>query len=270
MNDSPLPKKDIRAREYLAGIFDPSDRLALLLRNPLRGETVQRIATLAKVLQPSFQEWLHFKNDREGCDVYVGMNPLKPAARTRTKDDILSIRHLYVDLDHDAAKSLAAIQRSTLVPQPNYVLSTSPDKFQTVWRVDRIDQEQAELLLRAMARKFGGDPAASDSTHVLRLPGFSNNKYEDSFLVRADLLSDRVYHSLDFKLRVERPDSYQPARRAPTTPTPIESLGQSGHDRGLAKDAPSRRNDPAEIVGPIAPARSAETAEISDNSKDLP
>ena len=112
------------------------------------------------------------------------MNPLKPAARTRTKEDILSIRHLYVDLDHDGAKSLASIQQSNLVPRPNYVLSTSPDKFQVIWRVEEVAQDQAEALLRAMARKFGGDPAATDSTRVLRIPGFVNKKYDETFIVQ--------------------------------------------------------------------------------------
>jgi hypothetical protein len=30
--------------------------------------------------------------------------------------------------------------------------------------------EEAEGLLHAMAREFGGDPAATDATRVLRLP----------------------------------------------------------------------------------------------------
>jgi hypothetical protein len=31
--------------------------------------------------------------------------------------------------------------------------------------------EEAEVLLHALAREFGGDPAATDATRVLRLPG---------------------------------------------------------------------------------------------------
>jgi hypothetical protein len=111
--------------EYLRANFHPSDRIAVLVRQRLRGETVQRISTADRVAATPFQDWLHYKNEKENCDVYVGMNPLKPEACTRTKDDILTIRHLYVDLDHDGPKSLAAIQRSDLVPPPSYVLSTS-------------------------------------------------------------------------------------------------------------------------------------------------
>jgi len=33
------------------------------------------------------------------------MNPLKPGARGRTKEDIHSIRHLYLDLDHEAERA---------------------------------------------------------------------------------------------------------------------------------------------------------------------
>ena len=40
-----------------------------------------------------------------------------------------------------------------------------------------MSQAEAENLMRAMAREFGGDPAATDSTRVLRLPGFYNKKY---------------------------------------------------------------------------------------------
>jgi len=183
MNSAVAVKTALGAREFLGAAFEPSDRLAILLRSRVRGETVQRITTAERIAEPSFQRWLNFKNDREGADIYVEMNPLKPDARTRTKEDILSIRHLYLDLDHDGAATLASLEQSPLVPGPNYVLATSPDKFQVIWRVEDLAQDQAEALLRAMAREFGGDPAATDSTRVLRLPGFGNRKYPETFTV---------------------------------------------------------------------------------------
>lgn len=85
--------------------------------------------------------------------------------------DIETIRRLYLDIDHDGRAALAKIQQSTLLPSLNYTVNASPDKFQVIWRVENVSQEQAELLQRVMARKFGGDPAATDSTRVLRLPG---------------------------------------------------------------------------------------------------
>jgi hypothetical protein len=270
MTNSQTPRKEIEAREYLAGTFQPSDRLAVLVRNRQRGEIVQRITTAGRIVEPSFQEWLHFKNDREDFDVYVGMNPLKTLARTRTKEDILSIRHLYVDLDHDATKSLASIQQSNLVPRPNYVLSTSPDKFQIIWRVQEVAQEQAEVLLRAIARKFGGDPAATDSTRVLRIPGFANKKYDENFMVKAEQHSDRVHHGLDFKLRIDHVDSpYQPVRRSPARAASTESrpLSQSDHDWAFAKRALARGANPEEVIRNIAQFREGDKSNSLDYAR---
>ena len=192
-------KKEITAPDYIRANFDPSDRLAVLVRNRRRGDTLQRISTAVRIAAPQFQDWLRYKNERDGSDIYLGMNPLKPEAHTRTKDDIQAIKHLYIDLDHEGTKSLAAIQQSDLVPTPSYVLSTSPDKFQVIWRVEGVTQEQAEAFLHALAREFDGDPAATDSTRVLRLPGFANKKYEEDFQVIVHAHTDRTYHARDFR-----------------------------------------------------------------------
>jgi hypothetical protein len=270
MTDKATPRTELGAQEYLATAFEPSDRLAVLLRNRERKETVQRITTAGRIAEPSFQDWLQYKNGREGFDVYVGMNPLKPDARTRTKDDVLSIRHLYIDLDHEGAKSLARIQQSAAVPRPNYVLATSPDKFQLIWRIEEIAQDQAEALLRAVARKFDGDPAATDSTRVLRVPGFGNKKYEDAFIVKAEQHSDRVYHSLDFKLRTDHLDSpYQAVRRssARTASTEPRALTQSEHDWSFAKRALARGVDPEEVVQRIAAFREGDKHDALDYAR---
>src|SRR6202158_106349 len=144
------------ASEYISENFKPSDRIAVLVLNRNLGETTQRITTAQKAASPEFQAWLRYKN-ANGADIYVGMNPLKQDASTRTKDDIETIRHLYLDLDHGGSAGLEGIKNSDLVPQPNYVLNTSPDKFQVVWKVEGIVPEAAEALQRAMVREFAGD-----------------------------------------------------------------------------------------------------------------
>jgi RepB DNA-primase from phage plasmid len=270
MTRSTTPEKILGAQGYVGAAFEPSDLHAILLRNPRRAETMQRIATAGRIAEPSFQQWLQFKNDREGFDIYVGMNPLKPGARTRTKEDIVAIRHLYVDLDHEGTKSLASIEQSTIVPQPNYVLATSPDKFQVIWRVDGIAQDQAEALLRAMARRFKGDPAATDSTRVLRIPGFVNKKYDEKYIVKAEQHSDRIHHWRDFKLRTDQFDSaYQPLRRssprraASDSPPPT----QSEYDWAFAKRALARGADPEEVVRRIADFRRGEKHDVLDYAR---
>ena len=250
--------KNISTTEYVLTNFQRSDRLAVLVRNRSRGETVQRITTSAKIAEPSFQDWLRYKNEKESSDIYIGMNSLKPEARTRTKEDIETIRHLYMDIDHDGPAALGKIQQSNLVPPRNYTITTSPDKFQVVWRLENISQDQAESLQRAMVRKFGGDPAATDSTRVLRLPGFLNQKYEVEFLVQAVKHTDRVYHPQDFRLRTELIETdFRPHRQAPTlASTGPRQMSQSEHDWAYAKRALARGDDPEEIIRRIADFRS--------------
>ena len=260
----PEDKEHFAAAEYIRANFQPSDRIAVLVRNCKRGETIQRISTAEKVAGPSFQDWMRYKNGKDGCDVYVGMNALKPHAHTRTKDDILTIRHLYIDLDHDGSSSLAAIEKTNLVPPPSYVLNTSPDKYQLIWKVEDVAQGQAEALLHAMARQFDGDHAATDSARVLRIPGFLNKKYEQDFLVTLQSRTDRTYHLRDFKLRAEPFDSdyrrsHSSSRKTETSePRPIS---QSERDWAYAKDSLRSGIGPEEIISQLVRSRAADKSD---------
>jgi len=255
------PKHGITPVTYLRWLFEPSDRLAVLVLNRERGETTQRIATADKITDDTFQNWLRLKNQKQSADIYVGMNPLKPEARTRTKEDIHSIRHLYLDLDHEARRSLAAVEQSNLVPEPNVVIETSPNKLQVVWRVEGFAQEQAETVLRAMARKFGGDPAATDSTRVLRLPGFINRKYDAEFTVTAEIQSEQRYAVHDFGLRTEpaeldqRPMRIASSRRTSSLGQP---LSQSEYDWAFAKRSLAKGVPAEDVARQIAAFRASD------------
>src|SRR6202035_5144811 len=116
--------------------FEQSDRIAILVLNRDFGETIQRITSAQKASSPEFQAWLRYKNVN-GSDIYIGMNPLRQYASTRTKEDIASIRHVYLDLDQGGLEALAPVENpSAAVPKPNYVLTSSPGKFQIVWKVE--------------------------------------------------------------------------------------------------------------------------------------
>src|SRR5271155_5310507 len=181
------------APEYILDNFEPTERIAMLVLNRDFGEAIQRITSAQKAASPEFQAWLRYKN-ANGSDIYIGMNPLRKDAATRTKEDIESIRHVYLDLDHGGPEALGAIENSSVAPKPNYVLNSSPEKHQVVWKVEGINLEEAEGLLHAMAREFGGDPAATDATRVLRIPGFANKKYETNFHVEVRKESAETYH----------------------------------------------------------------------------
>jgi RepB DNA-primase from phage plasmid len=260
-NAKPGTSQTISSAGYIRANFQPSERIAVLLRNTERRETVQRISTAERIAANPVQDWLRYKNAKEGFDIYVGMNALKPTALTRTKEDILAIRHLYVDLDHHGSGSLAMIEKSTLVPAPNYVLNTSPDKFQAIWRVEDMELREAEALLRAMAREFDADKAATDAARVLRIPGFLNKKYEQDFLVSARFQTDQVYHSRDFRLRTEAVESdrrniHSAPRRPGLAETPPTS--QSERDWAYVKKALANGADPEELISQLAESRAAD------------
>jgi len=262
--ENQLPRKPITPAEYIRANFRSTDRIAILVRNAKCRETTQRISTAAKVTDTPFQDWMRYKNDREGCDIYVGMNALKSTAFTRTKHDVLAVRHLYADLDHDGSASLAAIEKSALVPAPNYVLNTSPDKYQVIWRVEDIDLVPAEALLRAIAREFDGDHAATDAARVLRVPGFVNKKYDQDFLVSAQQHSDRVYHARDFQLRTELVASgYRPLRRSPSQANRSEPrhISQSERDWARVKSALASGADPEELIAQLAHSRASDKSD---------
>lgn len=123
------------------------------------------------------------KNSFQFHIIFVGMNPLKDGASSRTKDNIKTVRHVYLDLDDNAKAALAVIRDSPDVPPPNFVLDTSLGKHQIVWKIEGIDLEQAESLLHSLATHFGGDTAATDATRVLRMPHFVNRKHSNQSLL---------------------------------------------------------------------------------------
>jgi hypothetical protein len=250
------------ASEYIVDNFEPTDRIAMLVLNRDFGETVQRITSAEKAASPEFQAWLRYKN-ANGSDIYIGMNPLRKDAATRTKEDIESIRHVYLDLDHGGAEALQSVENSSAVPKPNYVLNSSPEKHQVVWKVEGMNLEEAEGLLHAMAHEFGGDPAATDATRVLRVPGFANKKYDTDFYVEARRESTETYHLRDFKLHIDSQDSprHNYNNRTKRESSPRTNLSQSEHDWAFAKRALARGDDPEAVIHQIARYRNSDKSD---------
>ncbi len=253
------------ASEYILDNFAPTDRIAMLVLNRDFGETIQRITGAQKAASPEFQAWLRYKN-ANGSDIYMGMNPLRQDAATRTKEEIESIRHVYLDLDQGGPEALESVRNSTVVPKPNYVLTSSRGKFQIVWNVEEMGLDEAESLLHAMAREFGGDPAATDATRVLRLPGFANKKYDADFYVEARKESTETYHLRDFKLHVDSQDSprFNHHNRSRRESPPRSTLSQSEHDWAFAKRALARGDEPEEVIRRIAQHRANDKSNPQD------
>lgn len=259
--DATFTPRSLTASEYVLKLFEPADNTAILVRNRSIGRTVQRIAKAQTIASPGFQTWLA-NQSASGSDVFVGMNPIKDGAYSRTRENIKGIRHVYLDLDRNGDEALEAIRNSTATPAPNFVLDTSPGKHQVVWKVSGFTKDEAESLLHSLANQFGGDLAATDSTRVLRLPGFANCKLSEEFIVRVHHETDAVYTLRDFTIHDDSPetpqhlsDSQQPLRNVPSGHS-----SQSERDWAYAKRALARGDHPEAVIQRIADYRATDKA----------
>jgi hypothetical protein len=124
--------------------------------------------------------------------------------------------------------------------------------------VSGFSQDDAESLLHNLANQFAGDLAATDSTRVLRLPGFANRKLPDEFIVQARQESDAVYTLRDFTIdedTLETPRHFGDYRQREQTIT-SDHKSQSEYDWAYAKRALARGDDPEVVIRRIADYRS--------------
>src|ERR1035437_10074788 len=190
------------AGEFLSEWFGAGETFALLLRQADPSRTRQRIVRQGDLLKANYLGWLAHEN-AHGGNVYFSVNPLLADAKKRTKNAIAEARALYLDLDEDGDRKMAAIQASDNLPPPSVVIRTSPGKYQILWRVRGFSIPEQEAMLKTLAAAFGGDRACTDCARVLRLPGFFNRKYTPACLVT--LASDgirTVYSPEDFRLEM--------------------------------------------------------------------
>jgi hypothetical protein len=199
------------AANFLTRSFASCETIALLLRREDAPRPQQRVVTVEQVLAPRYMAWLNFENDN-GANVYVSANPLIAGSRKRTKECIASVRHIYIDIDEDGDARLAALRASDRVPTPTAIISTSPGKYQALWRVAGFDFSRQEQTLKLIAQAFGGDPACTDRNRVLRVPGFLNRKYSPAHPVAVEYPDDAVYGPADFCLENIEVSSVLPLR----------------------------------------------------------
>ena len=135
--------------------------------------------------------------------------------------------------------------------------------------MEGLSLEEAEGLLHPMAGQFGGDPAATDATRVLRLPGFANKKYATDFYVEARREVTGICHLRDFKLHIDSQDSpsHNYDIRAKRESSSHTKLSQSEHDWAFAKRALARGDDPEEVIQKIAQHRARDKSDPQDYAR---
>ncbi len=170
---------------FLRTAFEPEDWLAVLLKSSTTGRIVQRIGPVSLVASSRFLEWLRRENT-ERTNIYVSVNAVKPGQLTRRRRAIHAIRHVFLDVDHSGPEAIEFIGARRDLPEPSYVLSSSPKRHHVFWRVSGFSIERAEGLQRRLARELGADLAATSASQMTRLPGFMNHKYQVAPLVRIE------------------------------------------------------------------------------------
>jgi hypothetical protein len=209
---------------------------------------------LEQALAPRYLAWLRYEN-HIGANVYVAVNPLLPGSRKRTKECIAEVRHLYIDIDVDGEERIAALRASDAVPVPSTILSTSPGKYQALWKVEGFDFDQQENALKLLVIAFGGDSACTDRNRVLRVPGFLNRKYEPAHPVSVEYPSDSTYHSDDFRLDDASLNVPMSASAAACI-SPTRKNTHSEHDWAWAVQQLSLGEDAANLTLELASRRS--------------
>lgn len=232
---------------FLRTAFLPNDWIAVLLKRHDTGEAVQRVAPLEMVLRPRFQAWLRFKN-AERFSVFVSINALTPGRRSRTRESVVAVRHVFLDADQDAEQVLSAIERRSDLPKPSVVVRSSRGRAHVLWRVAGVSVERAEALQKHLARDLGTDPAATSAAQMTRLPGLLNYKHDPPSIValehrslltayRADqfpaVSADTCAHASAAPVRRTRHATLSAAERARRylAATPGAVQGQSGDAR---------------------------------------
>jgi hypothetical protein len=254
---------DIPVR-YIRESFRPNDRIAVVLIQKETHRVVQRVATAERVASAEFQAWLRHENASR-FEVYVSMNALKDGSRSRTKEDVAEIRHVYLDFDDNGTAAVQALLKRDDIPQPNYLVNSSPDKWQVVWKVEGFAPEEAERIMRHLVRETGADPAATDSSRVMRLPGFANHKYGKPFVVSVESRATETYRPEHFpRLPAEEQGGRRFANRgAMAQPRSASEVTQSERDWAYARRALARGESPDKVRAAISVFRAGQKADVN-------
>jgi RepB DNA-primase from phage plasmid len=196
--------------------------VAVFLKDYATNRVTQRVGPLAWARSRRVLNWLLAMNGR-GFNVYVGVNAISEARRTRTRDAIAAVRHIFADADHDGPAVLEKIRSRSDLPAPSYILHSSPNRVHVFWRVVGFDVTRVERLQKLLASQLGTDPAATPVTQMTRLPGFLNWKYAEPHLVTVEYLDTA---------RVFRPEEFPSAPLvAPPVLNPRRSFGPTADRR---------------------------------------
>jgi P4 family phage/plasmid primase-like protien len=205
---------------YLRSLYEPGDWLDCKLIHETRkytdkngiikAETRDNFQSLEQLLQPAtLDQIVDLQND--GWHVYITMNAFINGVTRRLKKNVAAIRTVYVEFDENGEAGLDKIDadvKAGLVPEPHFILESSPGKYYVIWRVTGFDVRTQEALNRALVQRYGSDPQSVDASRVLRLPGSYNIKSRYNPKPRVEIVQEAPgerFTPQDFKVEREVP-----------------------------------------------------------------
>lgn len=198
--------------EFLKAGFESQDWIAVLLKRE-DGSTMQRVGPFDFIASHKFLSWLRWANAGH-YNIYVSVNALTPGQRSRRREAVHTVRHVFLDVDRDLGNILRDIFDRPDLPTPSCVLHTSQNRAQVLWRVSGFSRESAEGLQKQLARELGCDHAATSAAQMARFPGFYNHKYEPPPRVDVDYIRNpQTYTPANFPAVQDLPRTPQ-ARRS--------------------------------------------------------
>jgi hypothetical protein len=175
---------------FLRTAFEPSDWVAVFLKNYRTGQTTQRVVSVQSAAAPAFQRWLRHQNANH-WNVYVSVNSIRPG-HSRARDAVLDIRHVFLEEDADGPGLLAALTTRPDLPPPSYVLHSSRGRLHVFWRARGFTASIVEGTQKRLAKELGTDSAATSCAQTTRLPGFANHKRNTPCAVSIEYLRPRM------------------------------------------------------------------------------
>ncbi len=126
---------------------------------------------MPRVLHGTFEQHVETLTSANlnGDGIFVAINQTNGEGRKAT--DIVQVRALFVDLDNVPLSAFDSAE----VPA-NIIVESSPGKGHGYWLINDCSLGDFSIMQKALARRFGGDPAVCDLPRVMRLPGFIHTK----------------------------------------------------------------------------------------------
>jgi RepB DNA-primase N-terminal domain len=194
---------------FLKLLFEPGDwiNLQFIHQTEVDENGKKRVddnfMTLEDALKPSTLEAIKSAQDK-GWNAFVTMNAFTSGVKRRRVCDVKTIRSVYLDFDTKPNSDLfKADVAAGVIPEPHFVIASSPNKFYVEWLVEGFTVTQQEALNSALQQRYGSDAASTDAARVLRLPGTRNLKYDSAPVVRIIKQHPHERYSLsDFKIEL--------------------------------------------------------------------